>query len=149
MVVYRAKNVRIVSMSQYLWTWLYIYIYIYIYIYKKHKTIIFNNSKTFKCLLCTQVLNIKCRPTTMLSSPVCLMFYYCAGLNSLRKFCFSEKTFEEIFIDPKFILEFPSQTVKTLYRFYKGFINCSFILFQIAKDAGMVLKHQTIIYIIY
>ncbi len=24
MVVYRAKNVRIVSMSQYLWTWLYI-----------------------------------------------------------------------------------------------------------------------------
>ncbi len=25
MVVYRAKNVRIVSMSQYLWTWLYIY----------------------------------------------------------------------------------------------------------------------------
>ncbi len=29
-VVYRAKNVRIVSMSQYLWTWLYIYIYIYI-----------------------------------------------------------------------------------------------------------------------
>ncbi len=33
MVVYRAKNGRIVSMSQYLWTWLYIYIYIYIYIY--------------------------------------------------------------------------------------------------------------------
>ncbi len=30
MVVYRAKNVRIVSMSQYLWTWLCIYIYIYI-----------------------------------------------------------------------------------------------------------------------
>ncbi len=27
MVVYRAKNVRIVSMSQYLWTWLYIYIH--------------------------------------------------------------------------------------------------------------------------
>ncbi len=26
--MYRAKNVRIVSMSQYLWTWLYIYIYI-------------------------------------------------------------------------------------------------------------------------
>ncbi len=33
MVVYRAKNVRIVSMSQYLWTWLCVYIYIYIYIY--------------------------------------------------------------------------------------------------------------------
>ncbi len=29
-VVYRAKNVRIVSMSQYLWTWLYIQVVFYV-----------------------------------------------------------------------------------------------------------------------
>ncbi len=29
MVVYRGKNVRIVSMSQYLWTWLYIYNFLF------------------------------------------------------------------------------------------------------------------------